>query len=70
MMYMTHYGALVPPKHKKYLRKVAKGRREHFTGQMNIGESGDEWIIDVESHTEMMVALILDGRRDVANFEN
>lgn len=69
-MYETQSGGLVPPKLPVYERKVAKGRKHHFTGQMNVGEAGDTRTIDIESSTEIQFGLVLEMRRDVVDLEN
>ncbi|WGW05096.1 PDDEXK family nuclease [Tropicibacter oceani] len=69
-MHVTPTGGRVLPKQTVYLRKVAKGRKEHFTGHFVVGEPGDERILDIESHTELMVGLVLSARRDVVALEN
>lgn len=69
-MYVTPNGGLVPPKPTAYKRKVAKGRKHHFTGQMNVGEAGDTRTIDIESNTEIQFGLVLEMRWDVVDLEN
>lgn len=62
-------GSILLPMRPQNARKVAKGRREHFTGQLNV-RGGEEAGMDIESFTEFQVALALLARRDVVNIEN
>lgn len=62
-------GSICLPRPSTVLRKVAKGRREHFTGQLNVGP--DEGVcMDIESYTEFQVALMLMARPEVVHLEN
>ncbi|WP_146120763.1 hypothetical protein [Roseobacter denitrificans] len=62
-------GYLLPPK-AQYSRKVAKGTQKHFTGQLTLGSDENPCLSDVESHTEMAIALNLMTRPDVIHVEN
>ena len=64
----THAG-VGPQKHLPVGRKVAKGRRKHFTGQLVLERGGQEVLADVESHTEMQWALVFAARREVVDIE-
>lgn len=68
MMQMVD-GGLVMPERLKTTRKMAKGRREHFTGQFTFG-SDEGRTMDVESHTELNVALVTIVRPDVVDLEH
>ncbi|TCS58961.1 hypothetical protein EDD52_12434 [Primorskyibacter sedentarius] len=57
------------PVRRKTDRKVAKGRRNHFTGQFTFGPDEGE-TMDVESNTELRVALVTLARPDVVGLEN
>lgn len=69
-MQVTTSSGLVPPQSTTVGRKVAKGRKTHFTGQLAMECGGVEKLMDVESHTEMMIALVLRARRTVVDIEN
>ena len=45
-------GGLVMPERIQTTRKIAKGRRKHFTGQFTFGPDEDR-TMDIESHTEL-----------------
>lgn len=62
-------GGLVMPERLKTTRKMAKGCREHFTGQFTFG-SDEGRTMDVESHTELNVALVTIARPDVVALEH
>ncbi|QFT79944.1 hypothetical protein FIU89_04910 [Roseovarius sp. THAF27] len=68
MMYMVD-GGLVMPERLKTTRNMAKGRREHFTGQFTFG-SDEGRTMDVESNTELNVALVTIARPDVVDLEH
>lgn len=62
-------GSILLPTPPRNARKVAKGRREHFTGQLTAGP--DEGTgMDIESFTEFQVALALLARPSVVSLEN
>ncbi|MBS0126285.1 hypothetical protein [Thetidibacter halocola] len=54
-MHVTPTGGYTLPKQTVYERQVAKGRKEHFTGHIVLGAPGDERLLDIESHDELMV---------------
>ena len=62
-------GGITMPIRLKTMRKVAKGRKGHFTGQFTFG-SAEGQTMDVESNTELRVALVTLARPDVADLEN
>lgn len=67
-MYQTLSGGLVPPAPCTGGRKIPVVSKEHFTGSLTIGDAhGEGRTLEVESHLEMQVALILHGRRDVVD---
>jgi len=68
-MMLTTDGGLTMPARIKTTRKVAKGRREHFTGQFTFG-SDEGRTMDIESNTELRVALVTIARSDVVGLEN
>lgn len=67
-MYQTPTGGLVPPKPPAAARQVAMGARHHFSGTIVTGEDEGR-AIDVESHLEMQVAMVMLARRDVVHLE-
>jgi len=67
-MLMADGGATMPAK-LRTTRKVAKGTREHFTGQFTFG-SDEGRTMDIESHTELCVALVTLARPNVVDLEN
>lgn len=68
MMLMAD-GGIAMPVRAQTTRKVAKGRRNHFTGQFTFG-SGEGRTMDIESNTELRVALVIIARPGVADLEN
>ncbi|UWQ50652.1 hypothetical protein K3720_04390 [Leisingera caerulea] len=62
-------GSICLPRPSMASRKVAKGRREHFTGQLNVGPD-EGTCMDIESYTEFQVALTLLARPEVTHVEN
>jgi hypothetical protein len=67
-MYETPDGGIRPP--RPYTgRKMGFGAKRHFTGSLVHGED-EGAVMDVESHTEMLVALVMLARRDVVLLEN
>lgn len=62
-------GSICLPRPSTVSRKVAKGRREHFTGQLTVGPD-EGACMDIESHTEFRVALMLMARPEVVHLEN
>lgn len=68
MNYMSD-GGLIMPERVRAARKFAKGAREHFTGQFTFGPDEGE-TRDIESHTELCVALVTIARPDVVGLEN
>lgn len=62
-------GNIVLPRPPQNARKVAKGRRNHFTGQTNAG-ADEESGMDIESYTELQVLLALLARPGIAHVEN
>ncbi|SHL17119.1 hypothetical protein SAMN05444414_106162 [Roseovarius marisflavi] len=68
-MEFTPGGGAKFPVRRKTDRKVAKGRRNHFTGQFTFGPDEGE-TMDVESNTELRVALVTLARPDVVGLEH
>ncbi|MEX3314405.1 hypothetical protein [Sulfitobacter sp. PS-8MA] len=62
-------GSICLPRPSIVPRKVAKGRREHFIGQQNVGPD-EGTCMDIESYTEFQVVLTLLARPEVAHVEN
>lgn len=62
-------GNIVLPRPPQNARKVAKGRRNHFTGQTNVG-ADEESGMDIESYTELQVLLALLARPGTVHVEN
>ena len=62
-------GNIVLPCPPQNARKVAKGRRNHFTGQTNVGAQ-EESGMDIESYTELQVLLALLARPGTVHVEN
>lgn len=67
-MHQTPTGGLVPPKPPTAARQVAMGAQHHFSGTLIVGED-EGTTVDVESHLEMQVALVMLARRDVVHLE-
>jgi hypothetical protein len=67
-MYATPTGALRRPAPPDAARQVAMGARHHFSGTLIVGED-EGTAVDVESHLEMQVALVMLARRDVVHLE-
>ena len=68
-MEFTPESGVAFPVRRKIVRKIAKGRRNHFTGQFTFGPDEGE-TMDVESNTELRVALVTLARSDVVGLEN
>jgi hypothetical protein len=68
-MLETPDGNIVLPRTPQNARKVAKGRRNHFTGQTNVG-ADEESGMDIESYTELQVLLALLARPGIVHVEN
>lgn len=62
-------GTVHLPRPSTAQRRVAKGRREHFTGQLNVGPD-EGTCMGIESYTELQVALTLLARPEVVHVEN
>jgi hypothetical protein len=69
VMQISTLAGVVPPKYLPVGRKVAKGRRKHFTGQLVLVRGGQEIMADMESQTEMQWARVLAARREVVDIE-
>jgi hypothetical protein len=69
VMQISTLAGVALPKYPSVGRKVAKGRRKHFTGQLILERGGQEILADVESHTEMQWALVFAARREVVDIE-
>jgi len=68
-MQVSVLDGVAPPKYPPVGRKVAKGRKKHFTGQLVLERGGEDILADMESHTEMMWALVFAARREVVDIE-
>ena len=68
-MHETPDGGLLLPADPIAGRKIAFGARHHFTGTLVFGENEGQ-VMEVESHTEMQVALVMLARREVVSLEN
>lgn len=62
-------GGLLMPERVLTTRNIAKGRRNHFTGQFTSGPDEGE-TRDIESHTELCGALVIIARPGVVGLEN
>ncbi|OIQ72504.1 hypothetical protein GALL_458710 [mine drainage metagenome] len=62
-------GGIAMPERLKTIHTVAKGRREHFTGQFTFGPDEGR-TMDIESNTELRVALVTIARPGVVGLEN
>jgi hypothetical protein len=68
MKRMADSGVVLPAR-VEMGRKIAKGRREHFSGQFTFGPDEGQ-TMDVESHTELCVAIMCLSRPGVMSIEN
>lgn len=50
-------------------RRISMGSKHHFTGALVFGEGGGK-TMEVESHTEMQIALVMLARPEVIDLEN
>ena len=66
---LTDTDGITMPTRLKTDRKIAKGRRNHFTGQFTFGPDEGQ-TMDVESNTELRVALVTLARPNVVGLEN
>ncbi len=62
-------GGVTMPARLQIDRTIAKGRREHFTGQFTFGPDEGK-TMDIESNTELRVALVVLSRPGVVDLEN
>lgn len=62
-------GGITLPVRLQTTRRMAKGPREHFSGQFTFG-SAEGRTMDVDSNTELRVALVTIARPDVVDLEN
>ena len=67
-MYASPTGGLVLPAPQAAARQVAMGARNHFSGTLVCGDDEGQ-AIDVESHLEMQVGLVMLARQDVVHLE-
>lgn len=67
-MYETPTGGIRLPEPPSAARKVAMGARHHFSGTLVFGDGAGR-AMDVESHTELQVALVMLARREVVDLE-
>ncbi len=68
-MTLTTDVGITLPRRLQTTRKIAKGRRAHFTGQFTFGPDEGR-TMDAESNTELRVALVTTARPDVVDLEN
>jgi hypothetical protein len=68
-MSQTPESGFRPPAPPTQGRKVGFGARDHFTGTLVFGE-GDGQVMEVGSHTEFQVALVMLARPEVVQLEN
>ena len=62
-------GGVTMPARLQIDRTIAKGCREHFTGQFTFGPDEGK-TMDIESNTELRVALVVLSRPGVVDLEN
>jgi hypothetical protein len=68
-MMLMEDGGIAMPERLQTTRTIAKGRREHFTGQFTFGPDEGR-TMDIESNTELRVALVTIARPGVVDLEN
>lgn len=66
---VTPRGGVRLPLSPMAARRVAKGAKGHFSGLLVMGEDEGQ-AMEVESHTEMVVALVMLARPNVVGLEN
>lgn len=69
MMYETPNGSTRLPAPSVAARKVSRGAKGHFSGSLIVGDDEGR-VMEVESHTELLVALVMLARHDVVALEN
>ena len=68
-MHMTPSGAFVLPQPPSAARRIKMGVQKHFTGSFVIGDDEGR-VIEFESHTEKLTALVMLARPNVVHLEN
>ena len=68
-MYMTSDGTFRLPQPPRAARGITMGVQKHFTGSLVIGEQEGR-VMEFESHTEKLTALVMVARPNVVNLEN
>ncbi|MBM9595936.1 hypothetical protein [Roseitranquillus sediminis] len=68
-MYETPTGGILLPQPPSAARSIKMGVQKHFTGALVCGEDEGR-AMEMESHTEMQIALIMLARREVVEVEN
>jgi hypothetical protein len=68
-MHVTPEGTFRLPLPPKASRSFKMGTQKHFTGCLVFGEDEGQ-AMEVESHTEMLTALVMLARRDLVGLEN
>ncbi|SDY37287.1 hypothetical protein SAMN05444340_106185 [Citreimonas salinaria] len=67
-MHMTPSGAFLLPQPPNAARRIKMGVQKHFTGSLVIGDEGQ--VVEFESHTEKLTALVMLARPDVVHLES
>jgi len=68
-MHETASGTFILPRQPQAGRKITMGVQKHFTGSIVFGDREGQ-VMQFESHTEKIVALVMLARRGVAGLEN
>lgn len=68
-MHETPSGTFILPSRPQAGRKITMGVQKHFTGSIVFGDCGGQ-VMQFESHTEKIVALVMLARRGVVGLEN
>ncbi|SFA84449.1 hypothetical protein SAMN05421688_1088 [Poseidonocella pacifica] len=68
-MHETESGIFILPRRPQAGRKITMGVQKHFTGSMVFGDCEGQ-VMQFESHTEKIVALVMLARQGVAGLEN
>lgn len=67
-MHATPEGTIRLPRPPRATRRIKMGVKKHFTGSLVIGDDEGE-ILEFESHTEKMTALVMLSRPEVTDLE-
>lgn len=68
-MHTTHEGNIRLPLPPNGARSFEMGVKQHFSDSLVAGDDEGRQM-DVESHTEMLTALVMLARREVVNLES